>query len=530
MAKLRQSSLPMALLLSVIKQHVGDLRVFAPSTQHAWNTEAARVPLDIIIEIAEHLENEREDILNFSLTSSRIHTTLLPVLYASVDLRSSRMCKHTLAALVNDPSKAHLTRYIRHLVVRPNHIDRSSPKSAHTKPIDEGWVAQCIVKLANSGRLSRLTSFFWDGSEMPLDDLWATLRACCPQLRSVGSNVGPKSINPDSELFRFNDLTGFTLTVKTLPDEWDTFLPPQPELPDQLWDMLDRSPRLEQLRLDVSQRSRRVWDTRRVVQGRWPQLRDLELGDCSMAGNGSSRVNMETPFMRFLAAHPALERLRLPSLSSFPRTMVLPPRSLPNLREFAGNVAHIRGLPNLAHIKSLSLVHQPLSEKMTSLVCATLKHMRSLQTLSIWLHLDAQTDHYAVFRNLFDSCRSLKHLDIACSEAPWDMLELISALRGSRVELTTLSLTRVERSTSEPDLPKVALRLATTNPSLQRINLRYSFTTWVFLDSIPYQRVANFMVKERNKHGSSVVQEKIAAPRRRSLYQRPLSFHLPRWL
>jgi hypothetical protein len=193
-----------------------------------------------------------------------------------------------------------------------------------------------------------------------------------------------------------------------------------------MWDMLlERSPRLEQLRIDVSQRSRRVWDTRRVVQGRWPQLRDLELGDCSMAGNASSRVLMETPFMRFLAAHPALERLRLPSLSSFPRAIVLSPSSLPNLREFSGNVAHIRGLPNLPYIKTLSLVHQPLSEKMVSLVCGTLRHMKSLTSLSIWLHLDAQTDHYAVFRNILDSCRGLTHLDLACSEAPWDIVSRI---------------------------------------------------------------------------------------------------------
>ncbi|KAF7351203.1 Methyltransf-25 domain-containing protein [Mycena sanguinolenta] len=359
---------------------------------------------------------------------------------------------------------------------------------------------------------------------MPQDDsLWSTLRTCCPELRSIGTNVGPKSIRPDSELFRFDDLSGFTLTAKTLPDEWDTFLPPEPELPDQLWDMLlERSPRLEQLRIDVSQRSRRVWDTRRIVQGRWPQLRDLELGDCSMAGSGASRVLMETPFMRFLAEHPKLERLRLPSLSSFPRAIVLPPTALPNLREFSGNAAHIRGLPNLPHITTLSLVHQPLSEKMVSLVCGTLKYMKSLTSLSIWLHLDAQTDHYAVFRNLFDSCRGLKHLDLACSEAPWEIIEFISALRGSRVELTTLNLTRVERAAQAPDLHKVATQLATTNHSLRKVTLKYSFTTWVFLDSIPLQGLQVFVVTGKGKHGPVVLEKRFKPSRR--CFRRPLSF------
>ncbi|KAJ7634859.1 hypothetical protein FB45DRAFT_910075 [Roridomyces roridus] len=484
------------------------------------------IPLDIIVEVAERLESA-EDILNLSLTSSCIHATLLPVLYASVDLRSSRMCKHAISMLLD--GRSNVSRYIRRLVVRPNHVDRRSWQQP-AKHLDEEWVVQSIIKLAKAGRLKRLASFFWDGSEMPQDDsLWSTLRLCCPELRAVGSNVGPKTINPASELFRFDDLVGFTLTAKTLPDEWDTFLPPEPELPDQLWDMLiDRSPRLEQLRIDVSQRSRRVWDTRRVVQGRWPYLRDLEMGDCSMAGNGSTRSSMETPFMRFLAIHSNLERLRLPSLSSFPKAIILPPSSLPRLREFSGNVAHIRGLPN-PHITSLSLVHQPLSDKMLASICPYLRHMKCLTSLSIWLHLDAQSDHYAGFRNLLDSCRGLTHLDIACSEGPWDIIEFISALRGSRTGLTSLNLTRVERATNEPDLREIAARLATHNPSLQKISLQYSFTTWVFLDSIPYQRVGTFMVKNRRKDGAAVVAEKRPRSHGRLFYRRPLSVQLPRW-
>ncbi|KAF7316228.1 hypothetical protein MIND_00141400 [Mycena indigotica] len=512
-SKRRQRSLPMSLLLSVIKHHLGDL--------HACKTKIndAHLPLDIVYEIAERLENT-EDILHFSLASSRIYNTLLPVLYTSVDLRSSQSCQRTLTTFLTEfKSKA---RFIRHLVVRPNH---RSQQQQYATPIDEHWVVQCIVKLANSGRLPRLASFFWDGSEMPIDDsLWATLRACCPQLRGVGSNVGPKCINPASELFRFDDLTAFALTAKTLPDEWDTFLPPNPELPDQLWEMLlDRCPRLEQLQIEVSQRSRRVWDTRRVVQGNWLMLRDLKLGECNMAGPNPSRFGMETPFMRFLVAHPALERLQLPSLSAFPRAMILPPNSLPKLREFSGNATHIRGLSNLANIQTLSLAHQPLSNKVLSLVCGTLKHMHSLDSLSVWLHLDSQTDHYAIFRNLLCSCRTVRHLDIACSDSPWDMSQFISALRGASMNLVTLTLTRVEHATGGPDLHKVAFQLAVASPSLRRIALRYSFTTWVFMDSIPFQQTADFVVKSDN--GGLDVKEKNAASRRSP----SVKLHLPKW-
>jgi hypothetical protein len=83
------------------------------------------------------------------------------------------MCKNTLEMMLN--GRYDVTRYIRRLVVRPNHVDRRSQQPS--KPIDEDWVVQSVVKLATTGRLSRLTSFFWDGSEMPQDDsLWSTLR------------------------------------------------------------------------------------------------------------------------------------------------------------------------------------------------------------------------------------------------------------------------------------------------------------------------------------------------------------------
>lgn len=98
---------------------------------------------------------------------------LLPALYASVDLRSSRMCKNTIEMFLN--GRSDVTRYIRRLVVRPNHVDRRSQQPV--KHIDEDWVVRSIMKLATAGRLQRLTSFFWDGSEMPQDDLlWSTLR------------------------------------------------------------------------------------------------------------------------------------------------------------------------------------------------------------------------------------------------------------------------------------------------------------------------------------------------------------------
>jgi hypothetical protein len=178
----------MSLLASFLRNHLGDSKASdSPAANQNW---VSRVPLDIIIEIAERL-NSLDDLLSLSITvsglqkfsltrililflgqSTRIYATLLPVLYSSVDLRSSRMCRATLEMFLS--GRSDVTRHIRRLVVRPNHVER---RSEPVKPIDEAWVVQSIIQLATSGRLPRLTTFLWDGSEMPQDDaLWSTLR------------------------------------------------------------------------------------------------------------------------------------------------------------------------------------------------------------------------------------------------------------------------------------------------------------------------------------------------------------------
>jgi flagellar motor switch protein FliM len=61
----------MSLLVSLIKHHAGDLsKVFSSNTQRSQSAWVARVPLDIIVEIAERLTN-LEDILSLSLTVRR---------------------------------------------------------------------------------------------------------------------------------------------------------------------------------------------------------------------------------------------------------------------------------------------------------------------------------------------------------------------------------------------------------------------------------------------------------------------------
>ena len=100
--------------------------------------------------------------------SSRMYALLLPVLYSSVDLRTSKI-RTTLNNFVERPTA---TRCIRRLVVRPNHCDWPEVDEW----IDETSVVNVIVKMANAGNLQAMNTFFWDGSEMPDDCLWSILR------------------------------------------------------------------------------------------------------------------------------------------------------------------------------------------------------------------------------------------------------------------------------------------------------------------------------------------------------------------
>ena len=106
---------------------------------------------------------------NFVSQSSRMYALLLPVLYSSVDLRTSKTCRVTLNNLVECPA---VTRCIRRLVVRPNHCNWPEDDEW----IDETSVVNAIVKMANAGNLQAMNTFFWDGSEMPDDHLWSILR------------------------------------------------------------------------------------------------------------------------------------------------------------------------------------------------------------------------------------------------------------------------------------------------------------------------------------------------------------------
>lgn len=93
---------------------------------------------------------------------------LLPALYDTVILKSSRTCRITLSMLKHH---RHLCGFIRKLAVRPNYY-LSWPRP--DEPLDECWVVDMIKEIADG--LTLMHTFDWDGLELPKDCLWDTLR------------------------------------------------------------------------------------------------------------------------------------------------------------------------------------------------------------------------------------------------------------------------------------------------------------------------------------------------------------------
>jgi hypothetical protein len=91
------------------------------------------------------------------------------VLYAAVVLSSAKQCTLTLRMLGRRPE---LARHVRELVIRQN------PKNKTKFCDEESDIASSAVReLAAARRLDALTTFVWEGSEMPYhEDMWFALR------------------------------------------------------------------------------------------------------------------------------------------------------------------------------------------------------------------------------------------------------------------------------------------------------------------------------------------------------------------
>ncbi|KAF8070018.1 hypothetical protein FPV67DRAFT_1485811 [Lyophyllum atratum] len=441
----------------------------SPSGHAAQRSQLMQAPGDLLIEIASALDS-RGDKLNLCLTSSYIYSHLAPILYGIVVLNNLEQCTRTLAMLQRRPD---IARHVRHLFVRPQ-----STHSESRHGVAVSLIASAAVReAAATQRLDALTKFVWDGDEKPYhEDMWFALRMGCPQLRYIGTSVGQYLPAHNSHLFDFVDLIGFSLTLKAgfYDTHMDMFLDEDSASSRQLWDMLiHRCPDLEELTIEGI--STLPTDVHTLVQGRWPKLRKLALGDVSTDWiPGAVDQTEKRPFISFLEAHPTLDSLSLSRYTIQPAHLAtLDPGSL-QLSSFSGTLQQLQALPYLQpHLKSVTF-RDPMQTREISAqaVASLLQGLSHLTELKISFNLHSMYDSGNLLRSLITSCPNLRHLELTCGNKPSFQLDAFSKNVRGFPKLRTLHLTIVKYPGDET-LSAGAARIAKANPRLIKFSLTF---------------------------------------------------------
>ncbi|KAJ7025797.1 hypothetical protein C8F04DRAFT_126479 [Mycena alexandri] len=403
------------------------------------------LPADIFREIADLLGPN--DLLSVSLTSSLMRALLKPDLYKTVHLRSSRSCQSGLDMLWRNPD---LCSYIQKLAVRPNYY---LAWPARDVPMQEGVVVELICKIAKN--LTNLRTFDWDGLDMPpRDELWLTLRTSCPELKELFSNVGFQPLDPASELFKFNDLSIFSLSIRHGLGDTEIF-PTPADLPAQLWDMLlHRCPNLTELTLCSFSASHRLFAVGRVTEGRWPALRSLTLGAFGYNSDFTLAAPPAAPFATFLAAHQTLTYLRLAwnfKRWMSPNTDDIFSIAFPQSLDAFSGIAQQLQTSSAPLLTSLDLMCEPLYTERAEALRTALQAMPLLSSLELWVHVpEPRAGHEAFFRDLWSATPGLEDLHFMCTTAfgKKPLAELARALR-LLPKLHTFALTKGHRYADE---------------------------------------------------------------------------------
>lgn len=184
--------------------------------------------------------------------------------------------------------------------------------------------------------------------------------------------------------------------------------------------LLTQCPNLQQLCILGS--SSVPIDAHVLMEGRWPKLRTLSLGDVSVdwvPGHIPSATR-KRPFIEFLEAHPHIESLSLSKHTVQPNQLHTLDTSIHQLTSFTGTLAQLQAIPHVhASLKSLS-IQDPIMTRETSAlaVAGILQGISALEELKISFTLHSMYDSGSLLRSLTNACPNLRHLDLTCAHKP----------------------------------------------------------------------------------------------------------------
>lgn len=415
---------------------------------------------DVLVDISDYLTRPR-DLIHFGLTSRRVLACVSHALYAQVTLYPEQ-CVSTLRMFAQRPE---LARHIRSLTI---HTGRESL-------LRHKQLSTLVASLAT--HLSSLHTFIWDGKEVPSNDiLWRNLRISCPQLHTIGVTFGSHCPKPTSQLYNFTDLKGFHLALGG--EFFYNYYAVDPPGWAPLWDMLiEKCPNLEELAVNgVSTRSSVAL---RLLQGRWPNLRKLSLGDLTteLSGGATFDPGAKRPFHTFLEAHDSLQHLQLSGQVNLPPASFagMARTALPALKSFGGSVFQISTLRSYDSLVSLYFT-EPLhlrSVIVPSVVAVLSKfpHLEKLR-ISFVVDADAQSGHLLV--EVIEASSQLSSLDLTLGSRPVMTLNDYSLLMKRLPNLTRFKLAMIKHPLEKMSLGEGAIHIAHKFSSLESFTLAFA--------------------------------------------------------
>ncbi|KAJ7079081.1 hypothetical protein B0H15DRAFT_520463 [Mycena belliarum] len=425
------------------------------------------VPGDLLLEIAAHLEL-RSDLLNLCLTSNFFFSSVAPALYQSVILLSAQQCLSTLTML---KQRKDIARHVRELVISPSRSnDRRGPGF-----LDSMTASAAVAEIAASRCLDALSKFTWYDNEIPYhEEMWLALRMCCPRLRYLSTTVGAY-FPSNSHLFNFTDLLGFSLflTPRFYENNTESLLDGEQRPSQKLWDMLfKRCPNLEELVIEGF--AAFPADARCLVDGRWPNLHKLTLGDITIDWNPASSPAAKAPFVSFLEAHTELESLGLSRHNIDPAHLNSLAHGALKLTCFTGTLTQLQALTHCSHssLKTLTFREPVWSRDVTTMTLSgLLQQLTVLTELHISFMLHSPYDGSSILRALVSSCPHLQHLTLSCIRKTSFQLDALAKGLPAFRRLRTLSLTLV--SAGDLTLAAAGTRIARANPRLRSFKLTF---------------------------------------------------------
>lgn len=189
----------------------------------------------------------------------------------------------------------------------------------------------------------------------------------------------------------------------------------------KLWDMLiHRCPNLEELTIEGN--STIPADIHALVQGHWPKLRKLTLGDICIDWIARPLTPGEKrPFIAFLEAHPDLKVINLSRHNIQPiHFSSLDPACLSSVMSFSGTHQQLQALPHLhPSLKQVSF-REPVETREVSAptIASLLRELTSLTDLRITFALHSMYDSGNLLRSLIQSCPNLRRLELTCAHKP----------------------------------------------------------------------------------------------------------------